>query len=300
MMGPYTMFVNPAAKDGLNPQRLQLAMLTAPDVADVSEIREVRTLDEMGDAVAALDEDTIPVAVGGDGTINMLVRVMRELRAGRPLGIIPMGTGNAVAHGMGVGTLGRALDALRFPEVRPMDVFETTHPDIPLALISVSVGGESTLLKEMAQMQTWQRVLGAIKGTVEGVTKNFSETRVMLDGRAMLEPEESFFNTGLYNHRTYAFGREIFPGNDPSDGEGVAVTWIKPPLYFKTYLQGLLEDAPPDGDPRYRPWKHAHIETTLPVQFDGEFAGEGGSFDVTVAPGAIRVIVSQPIVKRND
>jgi diacylglycerol kinase family enzyme len=254
----------------------------------------------MGDAVAALDEDTVPVAVGGDGTINILARVMRELRAGRPMGIMPMGTGNAVAHGMGVGTLGRALDALRFPEVRPMDVFETTHPDIPLALISVSVGAESTLLKEMAQLQTWQRVLGAIKGTVEGVSKNFSETRVTLDGGAMLEPDESFFNVGLYNQRTYAFGREIFPGNDPSDGEGLAVAVIKPPVYVKTYLQGLLKDAPPDGDPRYRPWKHAHIETTLPVQFDGEFAGEGGSFDVTVAPGAIRVIVPQPIVKRAD
>lgn len=298
MLGHYVMLVNPAARDGLTLQRLQLALLTAPDIAEAIEIREVRNMDETGDVVAGLDDDAIPVAVGGDGTINVLTRVVREVRAGRPIGIMPMGTGNAVAHGMGVGTLGRALDALRFPEVRPMDVFETTHPDIPLALISVSVGGESTLLKEMSQLQTWQRVIGAIKGTVEGVTRSFSETTVLLDGQPMLSPEESFFNTGLYNHRTYAFGREIFPGNDPADGEGLCVTWIKPPLYFKTYLQGLSPDAPPDGDPRFRPWHHAHIETTLPVQFDGEFAGEGGSFEVTVAPGAIRVIVPQPIVKR--
>jgi diacylglycerol kinase family enzyme len=298
MFGHYVMLVNPAARDGLTLQRLQLALLTAPDIADAIEIREVRNMEETGDVVAAMDDDTIPVAVGGDGTINVLARVVREVRAGRPIGIMPMGTGNAVAHGMGVGTLGRALDALRFPEVRSMDVFDTTHPDIPLALISVSVGGESTLLKEMSQLQTWQRVIGAIKGTVEGVTRDFSETTVTLDGRTMLSPDESFFNAGLYNHRTYAFGREIFPGNDPGDGEGLCVTWIKPPLYFKTYLQGLQPDADPDGDPRFRPWKKAHIDTTLPVQFDGEFAGEGGSFEVTVAPGAIRVIVPQPIVKR--
>lgn len=77
-----------------------------------AEVRMVHPR-EMDDALAlAIEEDgAIPVIAGGDGTINGVLPVL--MRAGRPLGVLPLGTVNVLGRDLGLyGTLEHQIEAL--------------------------------------------------------------------------------------------------------------------------------------------------------------------------------------------
>jgi diacylglycerol kinase (ATP) len=69
------------------------------------------------------------VAVGGDGTLNRVARVLIELTEPPKLGIIPLGTGNDCARALGIlaarkrGGLGAMIDVILAGTTRPVDVF---------------------------------------------------------------------------------------------------------------------------------------------------------------------------------
>ncbi len=69
------------------------------------------------------DHDTV-VVVGGDGTIHEVVNALMEReRAQRPaLGLLPGGTGNSLAHDLGLVNVERAREALLNPRRRTMDL----------------------------------------------------------------------------------------------------------------------------------------------------------------------------------
>lgn len=78
---------------------------------------------ELSDALALAirDESCIPVVAGGDGTINGVLPVLLE--AGRPVGVLPLGTVNVLGRDLGLyGTLEHQIAALCKGEPVALDI----------------------------------------------------------------------------------------------------------------------------------------------------------------------------------
>jgi diacylglycerol kinase family enzyme len=72
-------------------------------------------------ALAIRDENCIPVVAGGDGTVNGVLPVLLE--AGRPVGVLPLGTVNVLGRDLGLyGTLEHQIEALCNGEPVALDI----------------------------------------------------------------------------------------------------------------------------------------------------------------------------------
>ena len=266
-----------------------LARAAARALADSVEIAVVGDVGEARVCLRGAEVTVVPVAVGGDGTVNLVARALRaEGMAMRPMGVIPAGTGNAFAHSIGAGRMPEALDALRRGVSHALDVMVTDHPALPLALISISTGFEGRLLAEVARRRArglpgftspWLFATLARSGTGGTLT---------CDGEILLHPEERFYSAGVYNLPCYFFGRRVVEDADPADGLAHARVHMGP----ATYLQALMRpgERPPDSV-RARRFRRARLETEGPVQADGEAAG-GGAIEIVVEPAGLCVFAA--------
>lgn len=100
-------------------KRLEAAFVAGGCSADV---RLVPPREISGALSVAIEQgDTTPVVAGGDGTINGVLPVL--IQAGRPVGILPMGTVNVLGRDLGLmGSLEQQVEALCQGEPVAMDV----------------------------------------------------------------------------------------------------------------------------------------------------------------------------------
>ncbi len=223
----------------------------------------------------------------------MLVRALREenMRA-RPVGVLPFGTGNAFAHAIGVGKIPRALAALASREVRSLDLMITTHPEAPIALVSISAGFESKFLWHYANWRKWTPLGGGLMSFVRTSASTCKSIMLTCDDTPFVTADERIYNAGLYNMPCYAFGRTVFPNADPADGLAYALACSSTWIYWKTLLQGYRENQPATASsPRTQSWHNAYIETNHPLQVDGEVV-TGGAFHVHIESKALHVLVA--------
>lgn len=82
-------------------------------------VRLTRTPDELERWLASLVNPQCILAAGGDGTVMALVNALHKVTPKDaplpPIGILPLGTGNAWAHSAGARKLGDCVEALRKP-----------------------------------------------------------------------------------------------------------------------------------------------------------------------------------------
>lgn len=95
----------------------------------------------------------VVVAAGGDGTVNEVADGLLQAGASRAaLGVLPLGTGNDVAHLLGVGRLADAVACLQSGQPARMDAIEIRcraagQPVVRHALLFASVGFAGALLR---------------------------------------------------------------------------------------------------------------------------------------------------------
>jgi diacylglycerol kinase family enzyme len=263
----------------------------APALAARSRIVVIGARDDLRRALRELPEEALPVAAGGDGTVNLLVAALRASALGdRTIGVLPLGTGNALAHPLGVGSLARALRALDWGDPRSIDLMTTTHPAAPVAMVSISAGFEARMLATVSATGAWRRWLRVLPGLVRLAGGVWAGTTVTLDGQSLVGREERIHNVGLYNLPCYGFGWRMWPDADPEDGLAEAVVCRSPRSYLRTLRHGLrTAQAGDTADRSWRRWSRAHIESSGPVQIDGEVIA-AGAFDVVLEPRALRVL----------
>jgi len=285
--------VNPAAGSGRVLARLHAALAPVPQLAARARTVVVRSLDQAGEVVASLAPDEVPVAAGGDGTVNLLARALRAAgMADRPLATLPLGTGNAFGYAFGHGSVRGALRAIEAGTPQAIDVMTTTHCALPLALVSISAGFESRMLAAVERRPAWRRWLGLVPGMVRVATRSWSGIGVTVDGEPLLQPGGPVYNAGLYNLPYYGFGWLMWPEADATDGEATAVACLSARAYWRTLRRGLPTARPgSDGDTRSRPWRRARFESAGPVQIDGEVV-VGGAFDVSIESRGLSVLVA--------
>ena len=175
-----------------------------------------------GDLDRVLDpagERTV-VVVGGDGSVHAAVQRLAsrgELSPDRPLGLVPLGTGNDLAR-----TLGLPLDPAAAARVvlsgrpRPLDLFEDETSAVVVNAVHLGVGAEAAArgepLKDRLGMTAY-----TVGSVAAGMTSTGWKLRVVvddeelpLDGKALM--------VALANGPTIGAGTPLAPQAEPDDG----------------------------------------------------------------------------------
>jgi diacylglycerol kinase family enzyme len=284
-------YFNTGARGGGAARRLRAALAGARQAAIASDVIAFASPRELRAAVRRLPVDAVPVAAGGDGTVNLLVTVLRE--AGwdeRAIAVLPLGTGNAFAHALGVASVPRALAALASGCVRRIDLMRTTHPQAPAATTSISTGFEAAMLAHVGRRRGWHRWVG---GLAHLAHRRWTGAVLAVHDAPLLSVSDWYYNAGVYNLPCYGFGKVVLPEAVPEDGAAEAVACRTRAAYWRSLLGGARTAAPGAGDPRTRRWSHARFEAPDVVQIDGEVVS-GSCFDVWVERQALRVLVPPP------
>ena len=278
------------AANGLVPQRLEAVLAERRDLQARSDHRHVMALGTAIAALSDLDAETTPVAVGGDGTLSLMVQALHTLgRLDRPIGVLPFGTGNAFAYSQGLLPAARAVNALHSSSVRELDLMLTSHPDAPVAVTSLSTGVEARFIHGFARLRRWTRPVGVALAFGGALGAGRTRVSLQLDGETVLASGDWCIGAGLYNTRVYAFGHEVFPEADPADGLAEGVVFTTRRAYVRGLIRGISSGASRSGL-IFRRWREARIETTGLLQIDGEIVGPS-ALNVTVARGALQILV---------
>ncbi|WP_018352440.1 diacylglycerol/lipid kinase family protein [Longispora albida] len=153
------------------------------------------------------------VAAGGDGTVHLALQAVAG--TGVPLGILPLGTGNDLAAGLGLPSdPAGAADAIRAGVTRRFDlglINERTY------FGSVLAAGFDALVNERANRMSWPK--GPSRYDLAILAEMFRlrplRYRLVVDG----EPREAdSVLLAVGNTRSYGGGMRICEGADPADG----------------------------------------------------------------------------------
>ena len=98
------------------------------------------------------------------------------------MGILPLGTGNALCHSIGIAHPGKAAATLVHGQPRQLDLMTTTHPQAPISLLSISVGLESLVMSDFETWRRRSRVLAGLVGCVRYTLRRFSGVSIHADG----------------------------------------------------------------------------------------------------------------------
>lgn len=149
--------VGPAVVDALKAAGHDVRTLREPN-AELLRIAVARAVRDRVDAL---------VVVGGDGMVSLAVNELGD--SGIPLGIVPSGTGNDTARGLGIpvddtaGAIGRLLSALGAAP-RLIDVGVVRHGISETRFVGVVSAGFDALVNDRAN--SWRRPRGKSRYTL--------------------------------------------------------------------------------------------------------------------------------------
>lgn len=280
--------VNPTAGRGLGAriapvvrERLAAAGLTV-DVFATSCAEDVGRISA---EVVASGADAVAL-IGGDGTIHLGAQVLAK--SGMPFGVIPAGTGNDFARGIGVPLKdpAAAADLIVAGKTRTIDLAVAKDEYIT----TVVAGGFDSLVNRRANAMSWP------KGNSRYTVATLAELRtfkpleyvVTIDGEVI---ETKAMLVAVGTGPTYGGGLQICAGAEIDDGL-LDVTIIQP-VSRLTLLQMFpkLSKGTHVGHPMLRTFRGRSVRLESPgitAYGDGEVLGPL-PVDITIAPGALTV-----------
>jgi diacylglycerol kinase (ATP) len=275
-----------AMLDRLSAGRRPVRLLDARTAADA----EKACHRAVADGAAAL------VAVGGDGTVHQALQAV----AGKPVGfgVIPAGTGNDFADGVGVpanplSAADRIAAAVREGRTQAVDLARMTGPEGEVRWFgAVLAAGFDAIVNERANAMRWPRGPRRYDLAIllEMARLRPRRYELIVDGR-----DVSFDGVlvAVGNCPSYGGGLRICPDADPRDGlldvvvaaplgRG-ALARLKPRLRRGTHL----------SDPRVSAYRARQVRVgaqDIIAYADGERIGPL-PVDVSCVPGAVRLLV---------
>jgi len=270
-------------------ERLRAAghRVVAMDEANIELLRR-ETAKAIQDGADAL------VVVGGDGMANLGIDLVAE--TGLPLGIVPSGTGNDLADGLGipVGDTEAAIDLLLAAlqrEPRTIDAGTIRHGELTTWFGCVVSAGFDATVNERANLMTRPRgrsryVVALIR---ELATLHPRPYRIQADGRLI---EVDAMLVSVANNRSLGGGMRIAPDADLSDGMlDLFIVERMSRLRFLRMFPKVFR-----GEHTDLPEVTLLRAASVRIEADGIVAYADGErigplpIDVTVAPGALRVL----------
>jgi diacylglycerol kinase (ATP) len=236
------------------------------------------------------------VAVGGDGTVHQALQAV----AGKPvgLGVIPAGTGNDFAEGVGVpgdplSAADRVAQAIRDGRTTDFDLARMAGPEGEVRWFgAVLAAGFDAIVNERANRMRWPR--GPLRYdlaiVLEMTRLRARRYELVLDG-----VDRSFDGVlvAVGNCPSYGGGLRICPDADPADGLLDVV--IAAPLGRAglARLKPRLRRGTHVTDPRVTAYRARQVRvgaSGIVGYADGERIGPL-PLDVSCAPGAVRLLL---------
>jgi YegS/Rv2252/BmrU family lipid kinase len=208
------------------------AVDAAADVLrEVGEVDVVRTADRADlDAVLAPDDGRRRVICGGDGSLHLAVERLRALdRTRTPLGLVPLGTGNDLARGVGLPFDDPAAAARRVRDGVPtaMDLLVDDAGRICVNALHAGVGADASA-RAAALKDRLSTVAYPVGAVLAGVAAEGVRTRIEVDGEVLID--EDALLVAVTNGTCFGGGAEVCPDARPDDGQldVLAVTAVGP------------------------------------------------------------------------
>jgi diacylglycerol kinase (ATP) len=273
-----------------------LAALERPD--RTVEVLDARTVEQALAACrkAVADGADALVTVGGDGTVHLGLQAVAGTTVG--LGVIPAGTGNDFAAGVGlpadpVAAAQAISEALTAGRTRALDLAHIAGPDGFERWFGAVLGaGFDALVNERANAMTWpkgrRRYDLAIFAELVGLRPR--RYRLTLDGETM---DRDAVLVAVGNTPAYGGGMKMCPAADPTDGLLDVV--VAGPISRLTLLR--LQPRVYQGTHITHPAVVSFRARTVGIEAEGITAYADGErtcplpITITARPGALRLLV---------
>lgn len=283
----------------------ELAARTREAVGDVvAQLQRTRDAElvicrGMPDLETALDrrDGRALVVLGGDGSLHTSLRLLwqRGEAAQCPVGLVPLGTGNDFARGVGI-----PLDPVAAARVvleglpYPIDLVSDDAGGVVVNAMHVGVGADAAATAR--PLKPFLRVAAFPIGAVlAGVRAKGWRVRVEVDGAVVASGRRRVLMAGFANAPTIAGGTAVLgPGASVTDGLiDVTVSLAVGPLARIGYALRLRRGTHPDrADVRYRQGRSVTIRgEPFDINADGEIDGPVRVRTWTVRPAAWRLIL---------
>ncbi len=287
----YLLIVNPEAGS-------RSTMKALPDIERLMRARkaefEFHFTKERGHATELVKEVggdfDVVVSVGGDGTINEIVNGMPELN--KPMGILPIGTGNDFARSCSikVGDLEAAVDVLLAHDVKKIDVGEVNGRRFINVMGLGFEGRANDIGKMLPFLHGTPKYLIAIGATYLSYRR--MPLKIKFDDTTI---DNKVFLLSIGNGWNVGGGLRLTPKAILDDG-----------LFDVGYLENItrfrilqvfpkLYDGTIDTVPEVKMYQTKELsiesERPIPAHIDGEsFDPVQKSFEVRIIPKAIEII----------
>ena len=160
------------------------------------------------------------VVAGGDGSLHAVIAALHRRRdlEGAVIGLLPLGTGNDFARGVGV-----PLDAEEAARVvlrgkpHPMDLVVDEVGEIVVNSVHVGVGAEASRRAERFKKRLG-RVGYPIGALLTAVDPALVRLRVEVDGEVVCDLDDPVLMVAIGNGPSVGGGTELTPDADPRDG----------------------------------------------------------------------------------
>ncbi|WP_327636756.1 YegS/Rv2252/BmrU family lipid kinase [Kribbella sp. NBC_00482] len=268
--------IAPAVRERLAAAGLTVDVHTTTCAEDVGRIAA---------EVVASGADAVAL-IGGDGTIHLGAQVLAN--TGMPFGVIPAGTGNDFARGLGVPLKdpAAAADLVVAGRTRTIDLAVAKDEFIT----TVVAGGFDSLVNKRANAMSWP------KGNARYTVATFIELRTFKPLEYVVTVDDEVIETkamlvAVGTGPTYGGGLQICAGAELDDGQ-LDVTIIQP-VSRLTLLQMFpkLSKGTHVGHPAVRTLRGTSVRIESPgitAYGDGEVLGPL-PVDIGIAPGALTV-----------
>ena len=211
------------------------------------------------------------------------------------LGIVPLGTGNVLAHELGLerDDLETALEVIQAGKTREFDLGRAGHIRF---LLMAGFGFDAEVVRSVPTRAKglFGRMAYAPTLIRESVRYRPSDFRMVLDGAKVVST--SAYNVIVCNCATYAPNFQIAPDAQCDDGLLDVMIFERRPamkLRFLGWLSAsLITKWASDSNAIHYQARQISIQSTpkVKMQLDGDVRGESG-VEIEVLPKALRLIV---------
>lgn len=241
------------------------------------------------------------VVAGGDGSLHAVVAALRRLDdlAGPTLGLIPLGTGNDFARGVGIPLAVEAAARIFLSgERREVDILVDDDDHVVVNAVHMGVGAEAAI-----EARPWKAAFGKLKlgkvgygigAVIAGFKTQGLRLRVVADDSVLADGRHYVLQVGVSNGSRIGGGTELAPDAIITDGlADVLVSFSMSPV--GRFLYGVhLKRGTHDERHDVKVAQAASISVSgaeFWCNADGELAGPTTSRSWSVHPKAFTMVL---------
>lgn len=266
------------------------------------EVAETTDAEELDEALGELGDRDIVVA-GGDGSLHAVVNAMNrlDLLASTRLGLVPFGTGNDFASGIGLPM--EPDEAARVIAAGHTTALDLIVDDTGLVVVNnVHLGVGAQASRAATKWKSRLGRLGYLAGAIGAALRpDFIRVNVTVDGEDLM-PGGRVAQVAIGNGPRVGGGTDLIPGADPSSGQMLVIVsrTVGPfsRLVYMARLKGGSHHLMKEVTRR-----HGRVVTVEGDRFwltaDGELSGPNHSRRWELWPGALQIFLP-PVTPAQD